>query len=494
MQRLNWKNWPLLLLSPDWWVAGAVVVGICLLAGGLVGTMLGFLGPLLTIAALAGAIGVVLMLRDVQWGFYAVVAVSALLPFGALPFRLGFTPTFLDAALAVLFFVWFMRLITRQQHDFVTSPLAGAVVAFMMLAVVTFVAGLAHAPLTSFVLRHFAEILLGIAMFFVTINTVRTLARVESIVRVLILGGFAAATIGIVLYFIPREWSIRLLSSLGRFGYPTGAGVLRFINDDPELSMRAVSTSVDPNTLGGLFILVGALMAPQLFAAQPLFRRRWMVVMFGTIGLCLFLTYSRGSMVGLTAALLLLGLLRYRKLLVVVGVVLIIVLIIPQTQDYVLNFATGLAIEDRATQMRMGEYKDAFILISRYPLLGVGFAGTPESDIYLGVANLYLTIAEEMGLVGLVACLISVGSFYVFAWRVWRRMQAGEGDDHREVLLLGLAAAVTGALAGGVFDHYLFNLEFPHAVSMFWMFIGLTVSVAQTDKNKSSPGSFAEGL
>jgi hypothetical protein len=29
---------------------------------------------------------------------------------------------------------------------------------------------------------------------------------------------------------------------------------------------------------------------------------------------------------------------------------------------------------------------------------------------------------------------------------------------------------------------------------MFWMFVGLTVSVAQTDKNKSSQGSFAEGL
>jgi hypothetical protein len=45
--------------------------------------------------------------------------------------------------------------------------------------------------------------------------------------------------------------------------------------------------------------------------------------------------------------------------------------------------------------------------------------------------------------------------------------------------LLGLTAAVVGAMAGGVFDHYLFNLEFPHAVSLFWIFIGLAVSVAQ---------------
>jgi O-antigen ligase len=480
MRRLKWENLPSLLLLSDRRVAAVTVVGICLVTGGLAGAMLGFLGPLLTAAAIVGVSGAALMLRDVQWGLYAVVAVSALLPFGALPFSIGFTPTFLDVALIALFFVWLVRLITRRQQDFIASPLAGPVAAFMLLAVVAFVAGLAHAPLTAFVLRHFAEILLGIAMFFATINVVRSMNQTERIVKALILGGFAAAVIGIVLYFIPSEWSIRLLSGLGRFGYPTGAGVLRFINDDPELPMRAVATSVDPNTLGGLFILVGALMAPQLFASKPLFRRRWLVLMFGTIGICLFLTFSRGSMTGMAAALLLLGVLRYRKLLPLLVLVAIIVLLIPQTQDYVLNFAAGLAIQDRATQMRMGEYKDALILISRYPLLGVGFAGTPESDIYLGVANLYLTIAEEMGLVGMTVFLIAAGSFFAFAWRAWQRLRAEVTDERREALLLGLTAAVAGAMIGGVFDHYLFNLEFPHAVSLFWMFIGLTVSVAQT--------------
>jgi len=486
MRKLSSKNFPSLLLKSDRWVAAVTVVGICLVAGALAGAMLGFLGPLLTAAAILGSVGAVLMLRDVQWGFYAVVAVSALLPFGALPFSIGFTPTFLDVALAILFFVWLMRLITHRQQDFIASPLAVPVVAFMLLAVVAFVAGLAHAPLTSFVLRHFAEILLGIAMFFATINTVRTLDQAERIVRVLILGGFVAAIVGIVLYFIPREWSIRLLSSLGRFGYPTGAGVLRFINDDPELSMRAVATSVDPNTLGGLFILVGALLAPQLFATKPIFRRWRVALMLGTIGLCLFLTFSRGSMAGLAAALLLLGVLRYRKLLPLLLLVAIIVLLLPQTQDYVLHYAAGLAVEDRATQMRFGEYKDAFILISRYPLLGVGFAGTPESDIYLGVANVYLTIAEEMGLVGLAVFLIAAVSFFAFAWRAWRRMQSEGGNDRRETLLLGLSAAVAGAMAGGMLDHYLFNLEFPHAVSLFWMFIGLAVSVALTQEGGSA--------
>lgn len=478
MQNLRWEKLSLLLLSSDRRVAAAALLAICLIAGALAGVMLAFLGPLLTVIAVAAAAGGILMLQDVRWGFYAVIAVSTLLPFGALPVRIGFTPTFLDVALALLFFVWFMRLVTRRQKHLITTPLAGPVLAFMAMAVVAFVAGLAHAPLTSFVLRHFAEILLGIAMFFATVNTVRALDEVENVVKVLILGGFAAAVIGIGLYVIPHDWSIRALSALSRFGYPVGPGVLRFINDDPSGIMRAVSTSVDPNTLGGLFILVGALMAPQLFVRQPLFRRRWMALMLGTVGICLFLTFSRGSMAGLAAALVLLGVLRYRKLLLLLLLVAILVLIIPQTQDYVTNFAAGLAIQDRSTQMRMGEYKDALTVISRYPLLGVGFAGTPESDIYLGVSMLYLIIAENMGLVGLVIFLIAVGSFFVYAWRAWQRMRAAGADEGREALLLGLSAAVAGAMVGGIFDHYLFNLEFPHAVSLFWMIIGLAVSVA----------------
>jgi len=83
IQRLNWQDLPALLLFSDRRVTAATVVGLCLIAGGLLGTMLGFLGPLLTAATIVGAIGAVLMLRDVKWGFYAVVAVSTLLPFGA---------------------------------------------------------------------------------------------------------------------------------------------------------------------------------------------------------------------------------------------------------------------------------------------------------------------------------------------------------------------------------------------------------------------------
>jgi len=122
--------------------------------------------------------------------------------------------------------------------------------------------------------------------------------------------------------------------------------------------------------------------------------------------------------------------------------------------------------------MRLGEYKDALALISRYPWFGVGFAGSPDADLYVGVSNLYLLMAEEMGVVGVISFLIVVGSFLARLWRTWRRTV----DPRMEALLLGLAAAVVGVMVGGFLDHYLFNLVYPHISALFWTFLGLGMS------------------
>ncbi len=55
---------------------------------------------------------------------------------------------------------------------------------------------------------------------------------------------------GIILYVVPETFAIQALSALGRFGYPTGQGVIWHIRDDPELMKRATATSVHPNVLG----------------------------------------------------------------------------------------------------------------------------------------------------------------------------------------------------------------------------------------------------
>jgi len=123
--------------------------------------------------------------------------------------------------------------------------------------------------------------------------------------------------------------------------------------------------------------------------------------------------------------------------------------------------------------MRLGEYKDALALISRYPWFGVGFAGSPDADLYVGVSNLYLLMAEIMGVLGVLAFLVVIVGYLANLWRAWRL----SSDPGYEALVLGLGAAVIGALVGGIFDHYLFNLVYPHMSVLLWTYLGLGMAL-----------------
>jgi O-antigen ligase len=163
----------------------------------------------------------------------------------------------------------------------------------------------------------------------------------------------------------------------------------------------------------------------------------------------------------------------------------VIIAVLPATQFYVQRLVEGLLGQDLATQMRFGEYKDAVTLISRYPWLGVGFSGTPEIDTYLGVSSVYLLIAEEMGLIGLAAFLVAAGAFLAGFFRT--RLLCPR-DSELEPILLGTGFSVVGAMVGGIFDHYFFNLDFPHAAALFWLVVGLGVVAIRLVKEQSAQG------
>ena len=447
----------------------------------LIALFVGVAGPIIALAAAVALVGGAMILVDTHWGFVALVAVTFGIPFASLPFSVGFKPTFLDVALLALIFVWVFKLAIGQERVFLTSPLGVPVALFMLLAVFSFAYGLTHSAANSFFIRRFAEILLGIGLFFVAINTVRTTAEVVWVTRWLMLAGWGAAVIAVVFYVIPDAWTVAVLDRLVRFDYPGGYGALRYIEDDPLGTMRAIGTAVDPNVLGGMMILVAALAAPQLAAKESIVPRWVAWAMMGTATLALYLTYSRSALLGLGAALALLAMLKYRRLIVIGLIGLAFLLLLPQTQEYVARLTAGFAGEDLATQMRFGEYQDALTLIGRYPVFGVGFTGVPDIDLYLGVSMLYLIIAENMGLIGLVVFVGVMIGYFVLMARGWR---AGFSPA-LEAILLGLASAVLGALVSGFFDPYWFNMTSPHMTVLFWRYMGLataTILVQQAER------------
>ncbi len=355
-----------LLFNRRRWFAWAVAFLLLAVLGVGSGWLIAEASPLIVAILAAGVIYVIWVLSDLEIAYVGVIGVVTLLPFASLPFSIGFTPTFLDLALLALFGGWAVQFLMQDEQRLIGTPAGGPVLAFALMAVVAFVAGLANGALTSYLVRHFAEILLSIAVFYVVVNSVHDAERLGRLVRWLILGAAAASVLGIILYVVPETFAIQALSALGRFGYPTGQGVIWHIRDDPELMKRATATSVHPNVLGSLLNFGLAMLVPHLLSRRSLFPR---VVAWGLaaiLGVGLVLTVSRSAMLGVGVAVVVISVMRYRKLLPLMLLAVVVFLISPWSQSLLNHFLEGFQLADLSTQMRMGEHKDALTLIRRY--------------------------------------------------------------------------------------------------------------------------------
>jgi len=449
-----------------------LVAGTVAVLGGLV---MAFGGPIAAAGLLLALLAAVVIMREIEVGFWAIVAVVCLAPFATIPVDIGVTPTLLDLALAATIGIWLLRLASGRQRTVVTAPVTLPLVIFMILALFTFIFGLNNGPLTANLIRHFAELLLSLGFVIVLVDYFTKCDKLERMTKVIIMAGAGSAAVAILLWLLPDLRANDFLNLLQRVGYP-GGFVIRYIEENPELAERAIGTSVDPNALGGLLSMIGALAAPQLLAKKPLMSRPWIVIVLGLIFVALFLTFSRGAMLGLAAGLAFIALARYRRLIPYLIAAGMLFLVLPVTQDYLARFIEGIQGQDLATQMRFGEYRDALALIARYPLFGVGFAGSPDIDLYLGVANVYLTIGQQMGALGLAAFVAIIGTVFGYAYI---NRNAVKGNADLDPIWLGLHAALVAGLVVGIFDHYLFNIDFHHAVTAFWLLLGLAVAATR---------------
>jgi polysaccharide biosynthesis protein PslJ len=288
------------------------------------------------------------------------------------------------------------------------------------------------------------------------------------------LAGAIQGAIGAALYLLPPPTQLNLLSSLAPLGYPT-TDVLRYVpgpNDTYTTQLRAIGTSIDPNVFGGTLMLALLLSGVQLVCPRPVMPRAQLLLIAVPTLVGVVLSLSRASWVGLAAGLLLVGVFKYRRILVLGVIGLAAVLALPVGQDLVVRFVSGFSVADRATAFRVGEYANALTLIQRYPLLGIGFGASPDIDVTAGVSSVYLLVAEQTGLIGLGLYLAAALGVAIGGLRRLRRTVDPKLDGVRAAFV----AAVCGALVAGLLDHYFANLAFPHAVALFWLYAGALAS------------------
>ncbi|GIW06418.1 MAG: O-antigen polymerase [Dehalococcoidia bacterium] len=425
--------------------------------------------PLAGFALVLGVAAGVGILVQPLVGFVAFILTVTLLPFGVIPIAIGGVRlTFVDAILGSLLLLWIIRLLLRRQETLHTTPLGGPILVFIGLAIASFVLGIQST--TAELTRFFLKTINGILFFFTVVNLVEDRPALRLLTRTIIIGSTGASLLGIGLYVLDQDLATRILVSLRAIGYyPSGSIVTRTIAESQML--RAVGTSVDPNVLAGTLLLTVPYTATQLFSAKPVLPRSWLASALVAMLLCLILTFSRSSWAGAMAAGLLLATLRYRRIWLLALLIAATIAVTPWGDLVVDRVQSGIEFEDRAAQMRLGEYRDALRLIQAYPWFGVGFGAAPDLELYIAASSVYLLIAEQMGLVGLTAFLVVIITFVVVSLRAWRRIT----DPEYEAVLLGALAAITAALVAGIFDHYFFNLHFPQTIALFWMNVGIAM-------------------
>ena len=457
--------WPVRHRMP---VAGAVAACLAVASGVVAASA----PPFVPAAVLIGAGAALGALRYPSGAVGLVVAVIALLPFGVLPVRLGVAPTFLDVATVLLWAGWLARVATgrdRVRHPVVLVSFG----LYVALSAVAYV-GSPDPIAPNETARAFAKAMAA-TLAIVPVAQVasdRPAARVIS--GTIVLAAAIEASVGLVLYAMPRDLAYRALASLAPLGYPTGDSVLRYRPDTDIL--RAIGTSIDPNMLGVMLMIAGAIGVAAAMAPRPPWPRIVGALAIGPILACLLLTESRGSWLSLGASIAVIAVLRHRRLWFVAVAGAVAIPFVPAAQRFTEHLISGLQAQDRAASMRLGEISNALTIIASAPWVGVGW-GVGDRSIDLeftrGVSNIYLTIAQRSGIPAVVAYVTAWGATGALIWRGVIRMTRDHDDDG---IALGASAAVAGALASGMVDHHF--VSFPHLVTLLAIVAGICVARA----------------
>lgn len=265
--------------------------------------------------------------------------------------------------------------------------------------------------------------------------------------------------------------------ALNRFGYSKANGTPEafYISPITKETERAYSTLKDPNSLGSYLIIILSLGIVYGFSNVKKTKRLLVIILIVALSLaCLYLTYSRSSLVGLVAALAVLavmipsvrkfffgGVRKYVSIVAAIALPAIFLYALSGTfffQNVVLHDVEGK--QQTSNTLRLDAYRRSLQGIADNPLgYGVGSAGPVsfknESKGAMIPENYYLQIALEVGIIGLVVFMAIV---LVIGFKVLRLGLSGN------LIAVSLLVSLVGISIANMFNHIWAN----EAVAYTW--------------------------
>ncbi|MBI2940503.1 MAG: O-antigen ligase family protein [Chloroflexi bacterium] len=447
------------------------------------GLAVALLPPRVVGVTLAGGILLMLALRNSRW---ALAIAALVMPFGAL----GWTSAeatglgYVDGVAIIAIVAWLAAQLARRRRQSHLSGWAWPVVLFLAANVAATV-GVVDLPVALKEWLRWGEVL---GIFVVTADVARTEDDRWHILTPLLIAGVVQALLGFAQFALqlgPPSFRVGpFLRAFGTFGQPNPyAGYLETVFPValaltlfgwPRPSPPQSSPQPSPTGRGLLSLGRGSN-----------WRWRLAAVTAALTAVALAMSMSRGGWLGLASGAvvgtLLLGrfpgrlgpALRLGVFISVLGGLLAAFGLLPTTVTARLASIVGsFGVFDArgvvptaanwAVVERVAHWQSAAEMFLAQPLLGVGpghyavvyraYAILPFWRDSLGHAhNIYLNVAAETGVVGLVGYLAMVGSWFLLVIRARRRLAAGAAGER--AFVVGVGATLTALAVHNAFDN-----------------------------------------
>ncbi|HEX5311191.1 O-antigen ligase family protein [Aquabacterium sp.] len=220
------------------------------------------------------------------------------------------------------------------------------------------------------------------------------------------------------------------------------------------------------------FIAHFSAIAIGLFAVDThKWRRRLYLVTFIASLYPLFFSYSRGAYVAVLFALMVVGVIRYRSLLPLIGLFLLFWdSLLPSSVVDRIQMTEGADGQmEESAALRLVVWQLADRLFHENPFFGIGFQGFYYASAGLplrNVHNYFLQTAAEQGIFG---CILLAMFFIKAGWSGWRLYRIGSTPLFQG-MGLGLIAALSAALITNLFGDRFSQLA---VGSYLWLFFGM---------------------
>jgi len=381
---------------------------------------------------------------------------------------------------------WALKLVDRGRFELIASPLNFSLIAFMFISTLSIF--WSNSPMVS--LKELSMFLPGPLLYFIVINNIKNDKQINRIlISIIILGSLFG------LYGILQYRGIDFYFWTGNVGRQLVFGLFGNVNFFAEYLIIPLSIAI------GLF-----------FTHENSMKKGILLIGILFMGSSLILTFTRGSYLALLVSVLFMFFLflfrrgiafikANRTTFTVITIIIILLLTLffipnplnePGTVISKIKGRTSVAqlSEGGSIKRRIATWKFTGLIIKDHMLLGSGlgtfkyntldyqakfFNQGENREIYpYGHAerahNEYLQTWSEMGIIGLLIFLWMIIAFFKNGIRKLKEMK----NRYKQGLLIGLLGGITAILVDAIFG---FPLHLPASIYLFWLSIGLVVTI-----------------